>query len=41
MIEIQGLRKTYGELVAVDDVTFTAQPGELFGLLTRRIEKHL
>ena len=33
MIEIQGLTKEYGDLVAVDDVTLTAQPGEVFGLL--------
>ena len=33
MIEIVGLRKEFGDLVAVDDVSFTAQPGEVFGLL--------
>ena len=33
MIEVQGLRKEYGDLVAVDDVTFAAQSGEVFGLL--------
>ncbi len=33
MIEVQGLRKQYGELVAVDGVTFTAEPGRIFGLL--------
>jgi len=33
MIEIQGLRKEYGDLVAVDEVTLAAQPGEVFGLL--------
>jgi ABC-2 type transport system ATP-binding protein len=33
MIEVQGLRKTYGDLVAVDDVSFTAEPGGIFGLL--------
>jgi len=33
MIEIRGLRKEYGDLVAVDDVTLTASPGEVFGLL--------
>ena len=33
MIEIQGLRKEFGDLVAVDDVSFAAQPGEVFGLL--------
>jgi ABC-2 type transport system ATP-binding protein len=33
MIEVQELRKVFGELVAVDGVSFTVQPGELFGLL--------
>ncbi|HYO46107.1 MAG TPA: ABC transporter ATP-binding protein [Gemmatimonadota bacterium] len=33
MIEVEGLRKEYDELVAVDDVSFTAQPGKIFGLL--------
>jgi ABC-2 type transport system ATP-binding protein len=33
MIEVQQLRKTYGELVAVDGVSFTAHTGEIFGLL--------
>jgi ABC-2 type transport system ATP-binding protein len=33
MIEVQHLRKTYGDLVAVDDVTFEAAPGAIFGLL--------
>jgi len=33
MIEVQGLRKTYGELVAVDGVWFTVRAGEVFGLL--------
>ncbi len=33
MIEIEGLRKEYGELIAVDDVSFSARPGEIFGLL--------
>ena len=33
MIEIQHLRKTYGDLVAVDDVTFEAPAGAIFGLL--------
>jgi ABC-2 type transport system ATP-binding protein len=29
----EGLRKRYGELVAVDDVSFTVETGEIFGLL--------
>jgi len=33
LIDVQRLRKQYGDLVAVDDVSFTAQPGEIFGLL--------
>ena len=33
MIEVQALRKEYDGLVAVDDVTFSARPGEIFGLL--------
>ncbi len=33
MIEVEQLRKSYGELTAVDGVSFTARPGEIFGLL--------
>ena len=33
MIEVQQLRKQYGDTTAVKDVTFTARPGEIFGLL--------
>jgi len=33
MIEVEGLRKTYEDLVAVDTVSFTARPGQIFGLL--------
>src|ERR1017187_1686116 len=33
MIEVEQLRKSYGELIAVDEVSFTARPGEIFGLL--------
>ncbi len=33
MIEVEGLRKQFGDLTAVDDVTFTAEPGTIFGLL--------
>jgi len=33
MIEVERLRKSYGDLVAVDDVSFTVGPGEIFGLL--------
>ncbi len=33
MIEVEGLRKTYGDLIAVDEVSFTAPAGRIFGLL--------
>jgi ABC-2 type transport system ATP-binding protein len=33
MIEVEQLRKVFGDLVAVDNVSFTARPGEIFGLL--------
>jgi linearmycin/streptolysin S transport system ATP-binding protein len=33
VIQVQSLRKQYGDLAAVDDVSFTAQPGRVFGLL--------
>lgn len=33
MIEVEGLTKNYGDFVAVDEVSFTAQPGKIFGLL--------
>lgn len=33
MVEVRNLRKTYGEVTAVADVTFEARPGEIFGLL--------
>ena len=33
MIEIRQLRKEYGALVAVEDISFEAGPGEIFGLL--------
>jgi ABC-2 type transport system ATP-binding protein len=33
LIQVEGLRKEYDELVAVDHVSFAAQPGEIFGLL--------
>src|SRR5690606_41606614 len=32
-IEVAGLTKVYGDLTAVDDLTFTVEPGEFFGLL--------
>ena len=33
VVTVSGLRKTYGSLVAVDDVSFTIEEGEIFGLL--------
>ena len=33
MIEVEGLRKEYGDLLAVDGVEFTAEDGAIFGLL--------
>ena len=33
IIEATNLRKTFGDLVAVDDISFTVNPGECFGLL--------
>ena len=33
MIDVQHLRKQYGDLVAVDDVSLTAERGTIFGLL--------
>ena len=33
VIEVDGIRKAYGRTVAVADVTFTVQRGEIFGLI--------
>ena len=33
VIRVQGLRKTYGPTVAVDDVSFEVHEGEIFGLI--------
>jgi ABC-2 type transport system ATP-binding protein len=32
-IQAAGLRKTYGQVVAVEDVSFEVAEGEIFGLL--------
>ncbi|WP_051399597.1 ABC transporter ATP-binding protein [Haloechinothrix halophila] len=32
-VEVTGLRKRYGDIVALDDVGFTVGPGELFGFV--------
>jgi len=33
MLEVTGLHKRYGDVVAVEEVSFTARPGEMVGLL--------
>lgn len=33
VVTVDGLRRTYGDRVALDDVSFEVRPGELFGLL--------
>jgi ABC-2 type transport system ATP-binding protein len=33
VIEVQNLHKTYGDTMAVDDVSFTVHEGEIFGIL--------
>ena len=33
VIHVAGIRKTYGRTVAVDEVSFEVQPGEIFGLI--------
>jgi ABC-2 type transport system ATP-binding protein len=33
LIEVEGLSKDYGDLLAVKEVSFTAEPGKIFGLL--------
>ena len=33
VIEVRGLRKSYGSVVAVDDVSFSVRCGEIFGIL--------
>ncbi len=33
VLRCEGLRRTFGDLLAVDDVSFTIDPGETFGLL--------
>ena len=33
VIEVEHLRKRYGDKVAVDDVSFTVERGEIFGIL--------
>jgi len=33
VLSVRGLRKAYGETIAVDDVSFAVRPGEIVGLL--------
>lgn len=35
MLEVSGLTKSYGEHLAIEDISFTAQDGEIIGLLGR------
>src|SRR5262249_35129305 len=32
-VHVEAIRKTYGRIVAVDDVSFDVQPGEISGLI--------
>jgi ABC-2 type transport system ATP-binding protein len=33
VIQVSGVRKTYGKTVAVDEVSFEVHDGEIFGLI--------
>ena len=33
IIQVVGLRKNFGDIVAVDDISFSVKRGEIFGLL--------
>ena len=33
IIEVKDFRKTYGDFIAVDDISFEVNQGEIFGLL--------
>lgn len=33
MLEVSNLRKSFGETVAVDGLSFTIEPGEIMGLI--------
>lgn len=44
MLEVKNLRKTFGELVAVDDLSFTIEDGEILGFIgqmDREKQQHL
>ena len=33
IVKVEGLRKTYGSTIAVDDISFEVQEGEIFGMV--------
>src|SRR5512135_3616478 len=33
IVQVEGLRKTYGATVAVDEISFTVSKGEIFGMV--------
>jgi ABC-type multidrug transport system ATPase subunit len=33
IVQVKGLRKTYGTTVAVDEISFEVQEGEIFGMV--------
>src|SRR5512136_1148046 len=33
IVKVEGLRKTYGATIAVDDISFEVQEGEIFGMV--------
>ena len=33
VVRVSGIRKTYGRVVAIEDVSFEVRPGEIFGLI--------
>ncbi|NLX77240.1 MAG: ATP-binding cassette domain-containing protein, partial [Clostridiaceae bacterium] len=33
MVDVANLKKSYGEIVAVDDISFSIEKGEIFGFL--------
>jgi len=37
MIEMHGVSKRFGDLLAVDDLSLTVQPGEVFGLYISKL----
>ncbi len=35
MLEVQNLSKSFGDLLALDNLNFTAEPGKIFGIIGR------